>query len=43
MGVALHFHVLEEDDLDVVLDDCLVVAVLRTVIFLKDAVQLVFC
>lgn len=38
MGVALHFHVLEEDDLDVVLDDCLVVAVLGAVILLKNTV-----
>lgn len=41
MRVALHLHVLEEDDLDVVLYDRLVVAVLRAVVLLKDAVQLV--
>lgn len=36
--VALHIGVLEEDYLYVVLDYCLVVAVLRAVVLLKDAV-----
>lgn len=40
---ALHVHVLEEDYLDVVLDYCLIVAVLRAVVLLKYAVELVLC
>lgn len=41
--IALHFCVLEEDYLYVVLDYCLVVAVLRAVVLLKDAVQFILC
>lgn len=41
--VALHFCVLEEDYFDVVLDYCLVVAVLRAVVLLKNAVQFILC
>lgn len=40
---ALRLHVLEEDYLDVVFDDCLVVAVLRAVVLLEHAVEFILC